>query len=435
MMTQFEQLTSGEKKVCVVGLGYVGLPLAVLLSKKFDVIGFDINARRIDELTNGNDSTMEVSDEQLAGARISYTTNPTDIADAGYIIIAVPTPVDSTNIPDLQIVKSATTVVGKHMKEGSVVVYESTVYPGVTEDICVPILEQISGFVHKEHFFVGYSPERVNPGDKQHTIDKITKVVSGATEESAQLIAHVYGSITNTFIATSIKVAEAAKVIENTQRDLNIALMNELAVLFSKMNISIYDVLDAAGTKWNFLPFKPGLVGGHCIGVDPYYLTYKANELGHTSKVILAGREQNDGMHKFVAHEIIKKMVQQGKDVSKAIVLILGATFKENIPDIRNSKNIALYKELRAFGIDVYISDPLANKEDVFHEYGIELTDLNNVPKADTVILAVSHQEYAILKPASMARFTNSKGALFADLKHLFKKEDIEAQGLTYWTL
>ena len=273
MMTQFEQLTSGEKKVCVVGLGYVGLPLAVLLSKKFDVIGFDINARRIDELTNGNDSTMEVSDEQLAGARISYTTNPTDIADAGYIIIAVPTPVDSTNIPDLQIVKSATTVVGKHMKEGSVVVYESTVYPGVTEDICVPILEQISGFVHKEHFFVGYSPERVNPGDKQHTIDKITKVVSGATEESAQLIAHVYGSITNTFIATSIKVAEAAKVIENTQRDLNIALMNELAVLFSKMNISIYDVLDAAGTKWNFLPFKPGLVGGHCIGVDPYYLT------------------------------------------------------------------------------------------------------------------------------------------------------------------
>ena len=321
------------------------------------------------------------------------------------------------------------------MKEGSVVVYESTVYPGVTEDICVPILEQISGFVHKEHFFVGYSPERVNPGDKQHTIDKITKVVSGATEESAQLIAHVYGSITNTFIATSIKVAEAAKVIENTQRDLNIALMNELAVLFSKMNISIYDVLDAAGTKWNFLPFKPGLVGGHCIGVDPYYLTYKANELGHTSKVILAGREQNDGMHKFVAHEIIKKMVQQGKDVSKAIVLILGATFKENIPDIRNSKNIALYKELRTFGIDVYISDPLANKEDVFHEYGIELTDLNNVPKADTVILAVSHQEYAILKPASMARFTNSKGALFADLKHLFKKEDIEAQGLTYWTL
>ncbi|KKS53332.1 MAG: Nucleotide sugar dehydrogenase [Candidatus Magasanikbacteria bacterium GW2011_GWD2_43_18] len=429
-----EEFMNGQRKICVVGLGYVGLPLAVLLSKKFQVIGFDINEHRVEQLVSGTDVTKEVDDIQLAQASIEYTSDPARIKDASFIIVAVPTPVDGNNIPDLTIVKKASSLVGTYLQKGSVVVYESTVYPGVTEEICVPLLASTSGYVYGEDFFVGYSPERVNPGDKEHTIDKITKVVSGTDAHTVELIASIYGAITQTFIAASIQVAEAAKVIENTQRDLNIALMNELAILFSKMGISIYDVLSAAGTKWNFLPFKPGLVGGHCIGVDPYYLTYKATEVGHRPEVILAGRGQNDSMHKFVAHEIIKKMVQQGKDVSSASILILGATFKENIPDIRNSKNIALYKELQDFGIHVFLHDPLANTVDVEHEYGISLSHLNEISKVDTVIVAVPHDAYMNMDMQEFVNMTHEH-ALFADIKHVFDKEKVETQGLTYWTL
>jgi len=435
MMTPFSQLKSGEKKVCVVGLGYVGLPLAVLLSKEFSVDGFDINTDRIEQLTQGTDTTNEVSEAALSDAHITYTSDPSAIENAGFIIVAVPTPVDIHNVPDLSIVEKASQLVGEHLHPGAVVVYESTVYPGVTEDICVPILESASGLAHGKDFFVGYSPERVNPGDKEHTIDRIVKVVSGTDQETAQLVSDVYGTVTHTFIAPSIKVAEAAKVIENTQRDLNIALMNELAVLFSKMDISIYDVLEAAGTKWNFLNFKPGLVGGHCIGVDPYYLTYKASEVGHTPKVILAGRGQNDGMHTFVAHEIMKKMTESGKDLAHASVLILGATFKENIPDIRNSKNIALYHVFKEAGVSVFVTDPLANAEEVEEEYGLVLTPLHEVPKVDTVVLAVPHDEYTSMDIEEIKAHTTGDGALFADIKRVFDKRIVEKHNVVYWTL
>src|SRR3989338_4867058 len=356
-MVSFEELKSKQECVCIVGLGYVGLPLAVLLSKHFDVMGFDVNEKRAAALRQGSDATGEVAIGALQSAAIEYSTDPEAIRRAKFIIVAVPTPVDEHNIPDLTLVKKATETVGKHLVQGTIVVYESTVYPGVTEDICLPILEKESGLRGGADFKIGYSPERVNPGDKTHTIDKVTKVVSAMDEESLEVVASVYGAITNVFRARSIKVAEAAKVIENTQRDLNIAFMNELAVLFHKMGFSVYDVLEAARTKWNFLPFEPGLVGGHCIGVDPYYLTYKAQEVGHTPEVILAGRGINDSMHKFIAHQIVKTMVRMGKDVKRSQFVILGITFKENIPDARNSKVAALYKELMDFGVKPVVSE------------------------------------------------------------------------------
>lgn len=434
-MITFEKLQSKEEKVCVVGLGYVGLPLAVLLSNQFDVIGFDIHREKIEELKSGYDRMHEVSSEELAGSSLDYTCDASRISEAKYIIVAVPTPVDANNIPNLKIVEKASQMVGENMTDGSIVVFESTVYPGATEDICLPILEKASGKKHLEDFWVGYSPERVNPGDKEHTIDKITKVVSGSDKASCEVISQVYGTITNTYEAASIKVAEAAKVIENTQRDINIALMNELAMLFSKMDISVYDVLEAAGTKWNFLKFTPGLVGGHCIGVDPYYLTYKAQEVGHKPEMILAGRGINDGMHKFIASEIVKEMVSVGKDVSKSKFVVLGLTFKENVKDIRNSKVAELVLELQNYGVEPVVYDPIADPEEVKHEYGIELTKKEDLPKADTLIVAVAHEEFKHLTAEEIRQYMNHDNLLLVDIKHLYNGDDIEKHGIRYWSL
>ena len=434
-MVTFEQLQSKQEKLCVVGLGYVGLPLAVLLAKHFDVIGFDIDQEKIEQLKTGYDRMNELTSDELKAVQLDYTCDQKRISEARYIIVAVPTPVDKNNIPDLGIVKRASEIVGANMAAGSIVVFESTVYPGVTEDICVPLLEKTSGLTHKKNFWVGYSPERVNPGDKEHTIDKITKVVSGSDAESSHVIAQVYGAITNTFLAASIRVAEAAKVIENTQRDINIALMNELAMLFSKMDISVYDVLDAAGTKWNFLKFLPGLVGGHCIGVDPYYLTFKAQEVGHRPEMILAGRGINDSMHKFIAQSIIKEMVRVGKDVSKSKFAVLGITFKENVKDIRNSKVAELILELKDFGVEPIVYDPIADEQEVFHEYGIHLAKKEDLVNADTLIVAVAHDEYKDMTPKDLRALMNHENLLLVDIKRLYSKQDIEDEGMRYWSM
>lgn len=434
-MVTFSELHAKQEKVCILGLGYVGLPLAVLLAKHFSVIGLDIDKEKVAELTRHHDRTGEMSEEMLASVKMEYTSDPAKMSEAKYIIVAVPTPVDEYNVPDLTLVRKATESVAVHMAPGTIVVYESTVYPGVTEDICVPILEKVSGKKCGVDFAVGYSPERVNPGDKTHTIDKVIKVVSGMDEATLEVVANVYAMITTVHKAPSIRVAEAAKVIENTQRDLNIALMNELAILFHKMGISVYDVLAAAGTKWNFLPFQPGLVGGHCIGVDPYYLTYKAEAVGHHPEVILAGRHINDSMHKFIAHQIIKQMVHLGKDVSKSAIVMLGITFKENVSDVRNSKVAALYKELKDFGLNVAVHDPHADPKDVLHEYGIQLVPKERLPKADTLIVAVAHQEFRSITPAELRTYMNSGELLLADVKHMYNQKDIEEQGIHYWSL
>ncbi|MFA6427519.1 MAG: nucleotide sugar dehydrogenase [Candidatus Magasanikbacteria bacterium] len=434
-MVSIEQLQNKETKVCVVGLGYVGLPLAVLLAKHFSLVGFDISERRVEELKSGKDHTHEVNESELVSAHIEYSCDPNIIKQAQFIIVAVPTPIDEYKNPDLSPVEKATTTVGKNLAPGSIVVYESTVYPGVTEDICVPILEKESGLKYGTDFKVGYSPERVNPGDKEHTIDHIIKVVSGMDDESCKVIAGVYGSITKTFKAASIKVAEGAKAIENTQRDINIALMNELAILFNRMGISIYDVLEAAGTKWNFLKFTPGLVGGHCIGVDPYYLTYKAKALGHHTEVILAGRGINDTMHKYIAHQIVKHMVRMGKDMETSNIVIFGLTFKENIPDIRNSKVAELFFELKDFGLNPIVYDPHANPVDVEKEYGIKLTKKEDLPKADTLVIAVAHDEFKDMSIDTLKTYLNHEKLLVCDIKHLYNKKEVEKQGISYWSL
>ena len=387
----------GNEKIAVIGLGYVGLPLAVLLDTKFNVIGYDINVERINELRKGFDRTGEVDSERLKSCSVEFTNEPEKISEARVIIVTVPTPIDEHRIPDLKPVKTATRTVGRYMEKGSIVVYESTVYPGVTEEECVPILERESGFKWKKDFHVGYSPERVNPGDREHTIDKIVKVVAGDTPEITEFLAGLYGSVITAGVhkAPNIKTAEAAKVIENTQRDLNIALMNELSIIFNKMGIDTKAVLEAAGTKWNFLRFEPGLVGGHCIGVDPYYLTFKAQEIGYHPEVILAGRRINDYMGKFVAENTVKKLIKAGKAVKGSKVLILGITFKENIPDIRNSKVVDIYNELKEYGIEVYVYDPYAYPEEVKEEYGIELIDdINERKPYDAVVVAVKHKQF-----------------------------------------
>ena len=433
-MVSFNALESKQASILVVGMGYVGLPLAVLLSKHFSVIGLDIDATKIAELQQGIDRTHEVSSAALSLASIEYTTDPSAISRARFIIVAVPTPVHTDTKPDLSIVEKATQSVGKYLQKDSVVVYESTVYPGVTEEICVPILEKESGLTFGTDFTVGYSPERVNPGDKQYTIDKITKVVAGSDEGTSTVLQQVYGKSTNIFCATSIRVAEAAKVIENTQRDLNIALMNELAIIFQKMNISVYDVLAAAETKWNFLPFRPGLVVGHCIGVDPYYLTFKATALGYTPQVILAGRGVNDGMPAFLANQIDMLVQQSGKTLADVSCLGLGITFKENVPDVRNSKVASLYHELQNRGAVVSIIDPLANTQEVLHEYDIVLTTKERLAKADILIAAVAHTEYAAMTPNDIAMLLNPGGWVI-DIKHIYSKEAIEALGFHYWSL
>lgn len=421
-------------KIAVIGLGYVGLPLAVSFAKKFDVIGFDIKKERIEELKRGEDSTGEVSCEDLKSILINFTADPEDLNNANFYIVTVPTPIDTHNNPDLKPVISATKTVGKVLKKGDYVVYESTVYPGVTEEICVPILENESGLKFIKDFKVGYSPERINPGDKIHTFENIIKVVSGCDQESLDLIAEIYGKVVKAGIykAENIKVAEAAKVIENTQRDLNIALMNELALIFDKMHIDTKSVLEAAGTKWNFLKFEPGLVGGHCIGVDPYYLTFKAEEFGYHPQVILAGRKINDSMGKFVAEKTVKLLIKAGKIVKDSKVLILGFTFKENVPDIRNTKIIDIYNELKDYGITADIFDPIADKEEIESEYGIKaLTKLDNSKIYDSIILAVKHNYFIenlhILTPLI------DKASVFVDVKGALK--DKISHNILYWRL
>jgi len=427
--------------LCIVGLGYVGLPLAVLFSKKgYKVIGYDINEERIKELRQGIDRTNEVSKEDLKSTNIEFTTNPEKISEANVIIVTVPTPIDEHKIPNLNPLKSATKTVGKYMQKGSIVVYESTVYPGVTEEICVPILEKESGLKWKRDFHVGYSPERVNPGDKKHTIENIVKVVAGDTPKITEFLAELYGSIIKAGVhkAPNIKTAEAAKVIENTQRDLNIALMNELSMIFNKMELDTKEVIEAAATKWNFIKFEPGLVGGHCIGVDPYYLTFKAQELGHHPEVILAGRRINDYMPKFVVENTIKMLIRAGNPIKDSKILIMGITFKENIPDIRNSKVVDIYKELREYGTNVYVHDPYAYKDEVKREYGIDLIDnIKDFSPFDAIVVAVKHdlfkKEYTLDKLEEL--YNPSYKKVLIDVKGLYDKNEAIKRDYLYWRL
>lgn len=398
-----------NREVSVIGLGYVGLPVAVAFGRQKQVVAFDINQKRIAELVQGNDNTREVTKKDLKASSLLFTDNPADIKKANFHIIAVPTPIDDANQPDLRPILSASKTVGEQLKKGDIVVYESTVYPGATEEDCVPVLEKYSGLECGKDFFVGYSPERINPGDKEHTFTKIKKIVSGQTPEVLEVVAAMYSSVVTAGVhkAASIKVAEAAKVIENTQRDVNIALVNELAKIFNKLDIDTTSVLEAAGTKWNFLPFRPGLVGGHCIGVDPYYLTYRAAKAGYHPEVILSGRRTNDSMGKFIAEQTIKNIIKLGGSVSNAKIGVLGLTFKENCPDIRNTKVIDIIKELKEYTINILVHDPHADKEEAKHEYGIELVDLAQLKDLTAVIVAVSHQEFSYFTPENFKKMLN----------------------------
>lgn len=438
-MVTADQIRAKQAKIALVGLGYVGLPLAAAFGRNAAVIGFDISAKKIEELKRGYDATGELTSADLAATSIEYTTDAARLKEAAFIIVTVPTPIDDHQKPDLTPVVSASRAIGQNLAKGSIVVYESTVYPGVTEDICVPILESQSGLKCGIDFKVGYSPERINPGDKVHTVDKIIKVVSGQDAETLEMVAKVYEMVVTAGVhrAPNIKVAEAAKVIENTQRDLNIALMNELAIIFGKMDISTKDVLEAAGTKWNFLKFTPGLVGGHCIGVDPYYLTYKAEEIGYQSQVILAGRRINDGMGKYVAEMTVKKLIRAGKAVKGARVLVLGLTFKENVPDIRNTKVVDILAELKEFGVETLVHDPVASPDDAMIAYGITLVSLEDAEPVDAVILAVAHSQFFGLTAERLKRLCrNGNGSgVVVDVKAVLDCGKVEEQGLRYWSL
>jgi UDP-N-acetyl-D-glucosamine/UDP-N-acetyl-D-galactosamine dehydrogenase len=417
----YDSLVNKKEKLAVIGLGYVGLPIALEFARKISVIGFDINAKRIEMMREGIDPSNELSKEHFEGCDIKFTNSLEELKEAKFFIVAVPTPVDQHNVPDLTPVKKASETIGKVIKKGDYVVFESTVYPGCTEEDCLPIIEQISGLKDGVDFKSGYSPERINPGDKKHTLSSIIKVVSGCDEESLETIAKVYELVVEAGVhrASSIKVAEAAKIIENTQRDLNIALMNELSIIFDKMNINTFEVLEAAGTKWNFLKFTPGLVGGHCIGVDPYYLTYKANELGYNSRVILAGRYINDNMPLYVARKVVQHIISNVTNVKTAKVLVMGATFKENVSDIRNSKVADVVKELQSFFLNVDVVDPHADGDELQHEYGFGLAD--NVGKEyDAVIVCVSHEPYSELTQDYFESITKSH-AIIADLKGMYR--------------
>ncbi|MCX7123582.1 MAG: nucleotide sugar dehydrogenase [Gammaproteobacteria bacterium] len=426
-----------NRKVAVVGLGYVGLPVAAAFAKKQQVIAFDINQKRIAELKQGQDHTGEVSSADLQQGQFVFTHEARDLRQADFFIVAVPTPIDEANQPDLSPLFSASKTIAPHLKKGDIVVYESTVYPGTTEEDCVPVLEQYSGLKCGIDFFVGYSPERINPGDKEHTFTKIRKIVAGQTAEILEIVASVYGSVVEAGVykASSIKVAEAAKVIENTQRDLNIAFVNELSMIFHKLGIDTKEVLDAAGTKWNFLPFKPGLVGGHCIGVDPYYLTYKAEKLGYHPQVILAGRRVNDGMGAYIAQETIKLLSKKGVCLQEARVGILGLTFKENCPDLRNTKVIDIIAELYEYGINPLIHDPLVNAEDAQHEYDIKLSDYEALNHLDALILAVAHQEYLSQPLAHLVAKLNSDHPIVVDVKSILNLQELVAMNVTVWRL
>lgn len=408
--------------LAVIGLGYVGLPLVVEFGKQVRTIGFDIATHKVEACRRGTDPSRELSDAEVQAARHAiYTDDPRMLAEADVIIVAVPTPVDEAHIPDFRPLIGSSTSVGRHMKKGAIVVYESTVYPGATEEVCIPVLERESGLKWKQDFNVGYSPERINPGDKEHTLTKILKIVSGDTPETLAKVAQVYEKIIIPGVhrASSIKAAEAAKVIENTQRDLNIALMNELSIIFDRLGIDTSEVLEAAGTKWNFLKFKPGLVGGHCIGVDPYYLTHKADMLGYHPQVILAGRRINDGMGKFIAEQTVKQMIAAGSTIKGAKVNVLGLTFKENCGDLRNSKVIDIINELKTYGVEVFVTDAQAEAEEAMHEYGVRLMPFNDLPCADAIVAAVSHREYAGLTAQEIGRKL-VKGGAFIDVKAAF---------------
>ena len=427
-----------KNKIAIIGLGYVGLPLAVEFGKKYPTTGFDINGPRIAALISGHDSTLEVDEAELKQAtQLNYTTDIEQLKSCNIYIVTVPTPIDSHKRPDLTPLEKASETVGKVLSKGDIVIYESTVYPGATEEVCVPILERHSGLTFNKDFYCGYSPERINPGDKEHRVTTIKKVTSGSTPEIADIVDNLYKSIitAGTHKASSIKVAEAAKVIENTQRDLNIALMNELAIIFERLGIDTLEVLKAAGTKWNFLPFRPGLVGGHCIGVDPYYLTHKAEILGYHPQVIQAGRRINDGMAAYVAQQTIKQMIRSGTNIRGAKVIVLGLTFKENCSDLRNSKVADLVKELQEFGCEVYVHDPLAEAEQALHEYGITLREWHQLPQnADAFVAAVSHAKYTTQPVANLLAPLKRCG-VFIDIKSAYMPEAITATGAYLWRL
>ena len=423
--------------VAVVGLGYVGMPLAVEFGKKGRTIGFDLSASKIANYRNFVDPTGELSSDDLKAAKhLEVGSDPAALAEADFIVVAVPTPVDEAHQPDFRPLIGASEAVGKNLKRGAIVVFESTVYPGATEEICIPIIEKQSGLKWKQDFFVGYSPERINPGDKERTLTKIVKVVSGDTPETLERVKEVYASIitAGVYPASSIKVAEAAKVIENTQRDLNIALMNELAIIFDRIGIDTLEVLEAAGSKWNFLPFRPGLVGGHCIGVDPYYLTHKAEMLGYHPEVIVAGRRINDGMGKFIAEQTIKNLIRNGWQVKDAPIIVLGLTFKEDCPDLRNSRVIDVIRELQSYGARVIVHEPVADADEARHEYGVELTAWEYLPPAAAIVAAVAHKAFR-QRPLSDFVGKLQKGGVLTDVKSLFDAAQLTAQGVTVWRL
>lgn len=454
-MNLYEKLVNKEEKISLIGLGYVGMPIAVAFAKKVDVIGFDVNEEKIEQYKNGIDPTKEVGNEVIKTTTVEFTSDEEKLKEARFHIVAVPTPVRDDHTPDLTPLRSASKTLGKNLTKGSIVVFESTVYPGVTEDVCIPILEEESGLKAGDDFKVGYSPERINPGDKVHRLETIVKVVSGQDEESLDIIAKVYELVVDAGVykAESIKVAEAAKVIENSQRDINIAFMNELSIIFNKMEIDTNAVLKAAGTKWNFLNFSPGLVGGHCIGVDPYYLTYKAEQMGYHSQIILSGRKINDDMGKYVAENIVKKMIKANKQVNGSRVAVFGVTFKENTPDVRNTKVVDVINELQEYGIEVLVVDPVADEEDFRNVYGMNLMKLEDIKEIDAAIFAVPHSEFESIKLNQIRTFyganseveisevaattedgTNNKEVLI-DIKGMFDREAAENAGYDYWRL
>jgi UDP-N-acetyl-D-galactosamine dehydrogenase len=423
--------------IAVVGLGYVGLPLAVEFGKQYRTIGFDLSEEKVAAYAKQCDPTGEVSSEAFkAASRLQVTANPLALREADFVIVAVPTPVDDAHNPDFGPLIGASTSVGANLARGATVVFESTVYPGATEEVCIPILERHSGLKWKKDFFVGYSPERINPGDKQHTLTKIVKVVSGDTPATLDRVAEVYGSVVSAGVhrASSIKVAEAAKVIENTQRDLNIALVNELAIIFHQLGIDTLEVLKAAGTKWNFLPFRPGLVGGHCIGVDPYYLTYKAETVGYHPQVILSGRKINDGMGKYIAEQTVKRMILRGFSVSREPVIVLGLTFKEDVPDTRNSRVVDVVRELQSFGASVFVHDPVADAKEAEHEYGIRLTPWDELPKAAALVAAVAHKQF-VERPFDEVLAKLAPNGIYIDVKSQADAAALRARGIDVWRL
>lgn len=439
-MNLFEGIVEKKEKISVIGLGYVGMPIAVAFAKRVDVIGFDLNRQKIELYKSGIDPTDEVGNDAIKSTKVDFTSEEEKLKDAKFHIVAVPTPINSDKTPNLSPVEGASTIIGRNLKKGSIVVYESTVYPGVTEDICIPILEKESGLTCGKDFKVGYSPERINPGDKVHTLENIIKIVSGIDKESLDEIAKVYELVIEAGVhkASSIKVAEAAKVVENSQRDINIAFMNELAMVFDRMNIDTNDVIEAMNTKWNALKFYPGLVGGHCIGVDPYYFVYEAERLGYHSQIILSGRKINDGMGKFIADAIIKELILANKVVKQSKVVILGLTFKENCPDIRNSKVIDIIKGLGEYGINPLIVDPHANSAEAEQEYGVDLINIENITDADCLIFAVAHEEFKHMDLSLMNDLfggTEDSEKVIIDVKSILDKSKIESQGYTYWSL